>query len=412
MKKKNKILSTLLFGSLIAPCIFMMSACAETPLEHKAVTEWSIDETYHWHACTVEDCKDTYDKGEHTYDQTTNLCKCGKAKAGSVAIIDGTAVETLTSDAVKNKTVTLLADYKPETAIELDGTTIEAVPTETGIVLKAVVKSGNVTLENINTKEITVDDNFAGSLVFDGGYLEAKNNSTYAFLRGYEGKQADYTFKDMKVSTGTEKGIKIQRAKSITIDKCIFDGTNLSTTTNNDIDQTRSLSAIDITLEGTNDSGFAKTNITITNCIFKNIKYGVDGDGNETTHLDTAGAIKIKNQMTGNGGIGKVTITGNTFTNVCRDIVIGKAKDGYFDYQERTWTTDDSEAWTVKNNTSTFTTETVKNVEVKTGVAEKTKIGKMQGGCAIFDIGDAYPLQATGETETTTTYPYSVQFAE
>ena len=406
MKKKNKILSTLLFGSLIAPCIFMMSACAETPLEHKAVTEWSTDETYHWHACTVEDCKDTYDKGEHTYDQTTNLCKCGKAKAGSVAIIDGTAVETLTSDAVKNKTVTLLADYT-ETAIELDGTTIEAVPTENGIVLKAVVKNGNVTLENINTQEITVDNDFAGSLVFEGGYLQAKDNSTYAFLRGYEGKQADYTFRNMKVSTGTEKGIKIQRAKSITIDKCTFDGTNLLTTTGGDINQTRSLSAIDITLEGTNDSEFAKTNITITNCIFKNIRYGVDGDDNETTHLDTAGAIKIKNQMKENGGIGKVTITGNKFTNVCRDIVIGKAKDEYFDYQTRTWTTG-SAAWTVKNNTSTFTTETVKNVEVKTEVAEKTKIGKMQGGCAIFDIGDAYP---NTEAETTT-YPYSVQFAE
>ncbi len=410
MKKKNKILSTLLFGSLIAPCIFMMSACAETPLEHKAVTEWSTDETYHWHACTVEDCKDTYDKGEHTYDQTTNLCKCGKAKAGSVAIIDGTAVETLTSDAVKNKTVTLLADYT-ETAIELDGTTIEAVPTENGIVLKAVVKNGNVTLENINTQEITVDNDFAGSLVFEGGYLQAKDNSTYAFLRGYEGKQADYTFRNMKVSTGTEKGIKIQRAKSITIDNCIFDGTNLSTETGNDISQTRSLSAIDITLEGTtSDSEFAKTNITITNCVFKNINYGVDSDNNNETHLDTAGAIKIKNQMKENGGIGKVTITGNKFTNVCRDIVIGKAKDGSIDWQTRTWATG-SEAWTVKNNTSTFTTETVKNVEVKTE-AEKTKIGKMQGGCAIFDIGDAYPLQAAGETETTTTYPYSVQFAE
>jgi hypothetical protein len=116
MKKKNKILSTLLFGSLIAPCIFMMSACAETPLEHKAVTEWSTDETYHWHACTVEDCEHTYDKEEHDYENY--VCKvCNDIDEAVVAVVGNgenrvfyaTLAEAI-AGANENDTIELLKD--------------------------------------------------------------------------------------------------------------------------------------------------------------------------------------------------------------------------------------------------------------------------------------------------------------
>ncbi len=117
MKKKNKILSTLLFGSLIAPCIFMMSACAETPLEHKAVTEWSTDETYHWHACTVEDCEETYDKAEHDYENY--VCKvCNDIDEAHVVAVVGngenrvfyaTLAEAI-AGANENDTIVLLKD--------------------------------------------------------------------------------------------------------------------------------------------------------------------------------------------------------------------------------------------------------------------------------------------------------------
>lgn len=391
---KKKILSTMLFGTMIVPCVFMMSACGA---KHEAVAEWSKDANNHWHACSVKECEEIFDKAEHKYDSTTNICVCGQAIANAVAIVDGKAVTELTSAAVANKTITLLKDYTG-TAFELNGTTVEAATK--GLKLNAVVMSGEVTLKNISTQNITVNTNFNGTLTFEGGVLEAQTNGTAAFLRNAEGAQADYVFKNMTVKTGTEKGIKIQRAKSVKIENCEFDGTALSSETKSDISQTRSLSAIDITIEGTTtDETFAKTNITITGCTFKNIGFADDKDGNDQTQLDTAGAIKIKNQMTANGGIGEVTITGNKFENVCRDIVIGKAKEGDTDYQTRTWAKDS--AWTVSGNTSTYTETSVKEIQVKTE-ATNTKIGKIVGGCAVFDIGDAYP-----ESEE---YPYSVKF--
>lgn len=51
----------------------------ETP-EHTTATVWSKDNTYHWHACTVDGCTDAahvQDKAAHVYDSTTHLCVCG-----------------------------------------------------------------------------------------------------------------------------------------------------------------------------------------------------------------------------------------------------------------------------------------------------------------------------------------------
>ena len=39
--------------------------------EHDFVTEWSKDETNHWHACNGE-CEEISDVGEHTYDESTD----------------------------------------------------------------------------------------------------------------------------------------------------------------------------------------------------------------------------------------------------------------------------------------------------------------------------------------------------
>lgn len=39
--------------------------------EHDFATEWTKDETHHWHSC-FGDCEEISEKGEHTYDETTD----------------------------------------------------------------------------------------------------------------------------------------------------------------------------------------------------------------------------------------------------------------------------------------------------------------------------------------------------
>ncbi len=62
---------------------------------HVFASEWSIDDTHHWHVCTAEDCDEQSDKAEHDWDEgvlvlvptptTTGVRKytcqaCGKTK--------------------------------------------------------------------------------------------------------------------------------------------------------------------------------------------------------------------------------------------------------------------------------------------------------------------------------------------
>ena len=37
--------------------------------EHQPVEEWSKDDTYHWHACSEDDCDEVFDKAEHTFGE-------------------------------------------------------------------------------------------------------------------------------------------------------------------------------------------------------------------------------------------------------------------------------------------------------------------------------------------------------
>ena len=65
MTKKKSILTFMLAFCLIVPAFFMLTACGH---KHNAVTEWSSDDTYHWHACEDEKCTEQLDKAEHTWD--------------------------------------------------------------------------------------------------------------------------------------------------------------------------------------------------------------------------------------------------------------------------------------------------------------------------------------------------------
>ncbi len=73
-----------------------MSFSLETNNEHNYSSEWSYDETYHWHNCTGEGCEEVYGKAEHifsdwTYDaekkiRTKECTVCKKTVEESIAI--------------------------------------------------------------------------------------------------------------------------------------------------------------------------------------------------------------------------------------------------------------------------------------------------------------------------------------
>jgi len=57
--------------------------------EHTYKTEWTYDDTYHWHACEGEDCTDVSDKAEHTWND-------GEITTEATAEADGVKTFTCT----------------------------------------------------------------------------------------------------------------------------------------------------------------------------------------------------------------------------------------------------------------------------------------------------------------------------
>ena len=73
--------------------IFGFAACDDGSNDggghtHTYATEWSYDETYHWHSCTHDGCDAVSDREAHTFDG--NACSvCGyKKAAASSGILD------------------------------------------------------------------------------------------------------------------------------------------------------------------------------------------------------------------------------------------------------------------------------------------------------------------------------------
>jgi len=64
--KMKKLLSVSLASALL-----LVSGATLTSCLHKCSfsTDWSGDESAHWHACTVENCDKTADKADHTWDE-------------------------------------------------------------------------------------------------------------------------------------------------------------------------------------------------------------------------------------------------------------------------------------------------------------------------------------------------------
>ena len=329
-------------------------------------------------------------------DQSGNMYESFNAALNATGVTEIYLLKEVTAeDLSKEVTINLNGKtFKKEGGFVISGN----VTIKNGSVENVTINSGNVKFENVNSKNIGVGDGFEGSITFDGGVLDGEADGKNAFLvkEDVNQKRAAYVFKNLKVNTGTQKGIKIARAKSITIENCVFDGANLDVeAASEDPDYlTRSTSAIDIVLY--NVAGESAVDVSITGCTFKDISSG------EGHPYDTAGAIKIKNHNAiTSGGLGKVVITGNEFSNCVRDVVIGKANDETIASSSFVTQTPavldadgkiDNENWTIANNKSTSQSEDIL-VYIKSSANDgkiKAEIGKVVGGCYVYDISAAY----------------------
>ena len=78
---------------------FMVTSSSVAPHDHVYSNDWSGDDTYHWHACTVDGCTVVADKAEHNFG-TTGVCECGKvgfyAVGSTPAYIEAESVKLFT----------------------------------------------------------------------------------------------------------------------------------------------------------------------------------------------------------------------------------------------------------------------------------------------------------------------------
>ena len=328
----------------------------------------------------------------------------------AISSLDGTTELELVGTLAENTTIklteaiNLVVDLKEK---ELKNITLEAgsgsLTLKNGSVSTATVKTGEVTFQNITSTNISLDKDYDGTITFDGGKLKAAaegETAGYAFKVAENemtsGKAPTYIFRNVEVTAGSLRGIKIVYAKSITVHNCTFNGTSLSaSTSSNQPDYlTRALSALDIAVYSPN------VDISIIGCTFNNIT-GAEAADAVATATDTAAAIKIKAQKVDStaGSLGNVIIKNNTFTDCVRDVVVGKADTASQSFIYGTNPAIDVEGnvlsgWTITGNTSNKTSE-VGNVGIlvytdSSGTKQSKKIGKVVGGCTVYDISTAY----------------------
>ena len=206
----------------------------------------------------------------------------------------------------------------------------------------------------------------------------------------------------MTIAANTNKGIKISHAASVTIEGCEFDATNLDASIDNPGQFTaRSLAAIDIQEQNVSyaaDAGNGAMAVTIKNNRFIRVPQGSTEGGVKDS--DTAGAIKIKTEKAArSAGFSKVVITGNTFIDNYRDVVVGCNVYGPDVTSTKEQADMDaagnvvaSPLWEVSGNTTTLTesviasrgTLTFRNTEnAANSISEK--VGRLEGGCGLWE---------------------------
>lgn len=124
MKKTVTAFLSLLCASSF--CGMALTACdadKQNPEHtHTYATEWSSDDTYHWHTCTDENCTEISDKSEHNF--TDGVCHCGyEATVASInEVTESEFYAALSFDGVASMTVQFVGSgYGQSSTTYLDG---------------------------------------------------------------------------------------------------------------------------------------------------------------------------------------------------------------------------------------------------------------------------------------------------
>ncbi len=125
----KKVLSVLLTLCMIFSIGAVLSSCSH---ECEFATDWSSDDTAHWHACTKKDCTEIADKADHTWDdgsittkatqeadgvKTYTCSVCGKTKTEAVTFTGMTQDEwnaALAADLFENFTYSAVSTATSE----------------------------------------------------------------------------------------------------------------------------------------------------------------------------------------------------------------------------------------------------------------------------------------------------------
>ena len=308
--------------------------------------------------------------------------------------------------------IMLDADIVPESPIEISRS-IRIIGKDHK--LKATISgNGTIVFDDIYTTNITIKKSgFSGTLIFNGGWLDTDRPGTEdsdAAIYSSNNPNASFEFRNMSITANITKGIKIFNAKSVLIDGCEFDATKLAVVQGAVNSNIQSLSLVDIQLNT------GATDITITNSHFEGAPQGsiavpacVNASG-ELADSDTGAAIKLKVEK--GAQYGNVVISGNTFVNNYRDVLVGTAPYANQLQQPATSASNGRSAeglqynvidgWTISDNTTTLTSETVSARGVATlsyigGPSPFNKyttyvgnVGEVVDGCAVWVIGNAF----------------------
>ena len=308
--------------------------------------------------------------------------------------------------------IMLDADIVPESPIEISRS-VRIIGKDHK--LKANISgNGTIVFDDIYTTNITIKKSgFSGTLIFNGGWLDTDRPGTDdsdAAIYSSNNPNASFEFRNMSITANITKGIKIFNAKSVLIDGCEFDATKLAVVQGAVNSNIQSLSLVDIQLNT------GATDITITNSHFEGAPQGsiavpacVNASG-ELADSDTGAAIKLKVEK--GAQYGNVVISGNTFVNNYRDVLVGTAPYANQLQQPAASASNGRSAeglqynvidgWTISDNTTTLTSETVSARGVATlsyigGPSPFNKyttyvgnVGEVVDGCAVWVIGNAF----------------------
>ena len=99
----KKTLSLLLAITLCLSLSVLFTACGH---EHAYATDWSKDDTHHWHACTKKNCTESTDKAEHEWDTGVVTTLATYAADGTKTFTCTTCAATKTEPYAVDTTVT------------------------------------------------------------------------------------------------------------------------------------------------------------------------------------------------------------------------------------------------------------------------------------------------------------------